>query len=79
GQLEGQVDELRAALEDARRGTAAEEAATARARAEAEELQGKLDSRCVFSLLVALRRATRQGARRSRQLQVSAFPLWRLG
>ncbi|CAN0476584.1 unnamed protein product, partial [Ectocarpus sp. 12 AP-2014] len=46
GQLEGQVDELRAALEDARRGTATEEAATARARAEAEELQGKLDSRC---------------------------------
>ncbi|CAM9929990.1 unnamed protein product [Ectocarpus sp. 13 AM-2016] len=38
GQLEGQVEELGAALEAASRGTAAEETATARARAEAEEL-----------------------------------------
>ncbi|CAB1106327.1 unnamed protein product [Ectocarpus sp. CCAP 1310/34] len=73
GQLEGQVEELRAALEAAHLEGTTGKAAIARARAEAENLREELASQ-----KVALRPVTRRGVQRSRQLQVSAFPLWRL-
>ncbi|CAB1115851.1 unnamed protein product [Ectocarpus sp. CCAP 1310/34] len=68
-QLEGQVKKLEMALEASYLDVTAGEAATAGARAEAEEHLARQ---------VALRRGTRRGAQRLCQLQVSAFRLWRL-